>query len=352
MKQDHRSKPCLESASRLSQGFNLGVVFFSGTVADSMLEKDHNPVSMVIQRLGSLFDWLQPAVGGPEIPSFPVLLRPGATLAMPQADIFSDRPGTSSFQVSGPQTPKEWALLGQVFLGLQSEVFVADQDLAFAQCLMLLFPHRIHRLVDMLHQVVAVEDDFVVCVGQLLMCSGYVRLGHIHGHRLNADQRHDFGRFTCHIPGHRPFSQVPGLIPTDSQNRLGHLGVGLPQHIDGNSFKQRLKPRMQLRPRQPHVANPVFEAIHSGRPRVKKGLKLAAVQVAPDPLFCTIVQRSPLAALWTRPLVHSRMFQPAGRQRQVPPVPRTMGPPVPTNAGKNQSITYGSPPWFLDASVT
>jgi|GEM_PF-6980183 len=72
---------------------------------------------------------------------------------------------------------------------------------------------------------------------------------------------------------------------------------------------------------------------------MQKGLKLATVQVTPDPLFRIIVQRPFLAAFRTRPFVPPGMFNPkinplGGNVKFHPK--QTTGPPGPTSAAKDR----------------
>jgi hypothetical protein len=87
---------------------------------------------------------------------------------------------------------------------------------------------------------------------------------------------------------------------------------------------------------------------------MQEGLKLATIQVTPDPFFRMIVQRPFLAAFRTRPFVTPGMLNPninpLGGNVKFHPLNRPRGhqpQQVPVKIG----ITHGSPPGFLAVSV-
>jgi len=250
----------------------------------------------------------------------------------------------------------------------------------------------------MLHDVVAVKDDFLLGIRKRLAHCRDIRFGHIHGYGLDtgklflrqtvkvackagavATERHLFhrapvqvaddgdivllpfaGRLFIHpdhrnkpgwlaldAPRHRPVHQVVRFIPTETKNRPGCLDARLPQHVKGKALKQQGEPAMGFSPGQSHLPDPMFRAGDSRRRGMEKGLKLATVQVAPDSLLRVIMQRTFLAAVRTGPLPPSGMLHPdidslAGNIKfhtgHRPWVNQTQQMPV------QISITHGSPP--------
>jgi len=67
---------------------------------------------------------------------------------------------------------------------------------------------------------------------------------------------------------------------------------------------------MRFSPGQFNLPNPMLRAVDPRWPRLKKGLKLTGVQVAPDPLLCMVVQSPFDFALGTRPLQILGMLNP------------------------------------------
>jgi len=158
-----RSKSLLvaKATNRFPEGSDPGVDAYDGVVADPVFEKIHDSVIVILQGFGRSLDWLQSAVGGPEVPFLPEFIGPGLTLVTPQmTDVFLDRPSPGSLQVSGPQLPKFWPVLGgQVLVGVEPDILGASQNRTLPQRFMFLLPDCIHRLVDMLHRVIAVTTE-------------------------------------------------------------------------------------------------------------------------------------------------------------------------------------------------
>jgi hypothetical protein len=94
---------------------------------------------------------------------------------------------------------------------------------------------------------------------------------------------------------------MPCLIPTDPQNYPGGLNTGVAQNIDCESLKQQGKPRVVLSPWQTYLPHAMLLAFYSGWSSMKKGLKLATVQMSPGPFFRMIIQGFSFLADRARP---------------------------------------------------
>ena len=100
------------------------------------------------------------------------------------------------------------------------------------------------------------------------------------------------------------------LIPADPQDTPGRLYRGVQQDIDSKPFKQQGEPGMWFGPWQPYTAHTMPGTLHPWWSCMKKGLKLAAVQMAPRSFFGMVMQVSGLSTFRAGPFLAPEMVNP------------------------------------------
>ncbi len=194
------------------------------------------------------------------------------------AQTLRDRPGPAGLEVAGAQQ-REAVLVtfGQVLRGVQPQVLAASKAVVAdrVERPVLLLADGVHRGGQVLHDLVAVEDDLVVGAD----ASGY---------------RQRLGRQS---PGDRAVHQMPLLLPAQPQQPGRAEHVALLEHVDRQPLEQHGEPGMRLGPRQLDLAHPVLRASHPRRTGVQERQERARVQMPPRPLLGVVIDRQPALAV-------------------------------------------------------
>jgi hypothetical protein len=96
---------------------------------------------------------------------------------------------------------------------------------------------------------------------------------------------------------HRPFHQVPSLVPAEAENPGRPSDAALPQDIDGQPLEQAGEAGLRLGPRHRDLDDPVRRTLHPRDAGVESGAKVAAVEVTPDALLGVIIEPQRVSTL-------------------------------------------------------
>lgn len=111
-------------------------------------------------------------------------------------------------------------------------------------------------------------------------------------------------------PPHRPCHQIPGFVPANPQNLPRPMDVRLFQNLYPKTLKKNCKSRFFLRSPHLHLFHSMIRALDPRNSRMKKCLKLAGVQMSPDPLGSMTINRQHPLTLRARPSKTFRMTGP------------------------------------------
>lgn len=153
-------------------------------------KKGHYSLEMPFESFRHFDDWIQSTVSGPEIPGLEKTARVGGINVFPEmAEVFFDCVGSNGFQVVLAQFLKARFPFGRKVLGMIKPVpfaLVQKPDPLQFKCVMFLFAHFVHRIIQVRFYVEPVKDSLLVGIGDPLAAGSAVRLPHIHGNARNA----------------------------------------------------------------------------------------------------------------------------------------------------------------------
>ena len=119
---------------------------------------------------------------------------------------------------------------------------------------------------------------------------------------VDTDVWNRVGHLTSLTAHHRARHHAPGFIPRDAGNATGpgHCAALLNQ-IDDEPFHQQREATARFRPGDARLFDAMRRALHQRNLGVHVRLKLAGVQMPPDPLLRMVEPGQQLAAFRTRP---------------------------------------------------
>ena len=80
---------------------------------------------------------------------------------------------------------------------------------------------------------------------------------------------HPLGHLPPAPARHRALRKVPSCVPADAQDSHRPLDARFEQDVDREAFEHQREAAVRLRPRQPHLLDPVLRAVHPRRSRPK-----------------------------------------------------------------------------------
>jgi len=175
-----------EAPRRVLDPLDLGVDPFRDGVCDPMLEIGEDVGQVRLEHPRHLLDGFQARADGPAIPPLEEALRRPSIDVLPEVhDGLLQRPSPGRSELAFPQglelTPQ---FLRELLRVLQPQVLRLLEPLIPLRLEhpVLLPPHLVHRIVQVLHDVELVEDDLLFCVRQVVHRGLDVRFPHVLRH--------------------------------------------------------------------------------------------------------------------------------------------------------------------------